>query len=191
MAQSITITLTVAGPRTGPFNLYSNLDNYRTPFETGVSRTNLLAGYTSVLVPDGATIIRVVSTFDCINFVDLSISGTTTTTTTSTTTTTTTAVPVRIDWVNAEINSGIYLDSDLYINGSIQGGGVDGSGYVDVLSGTTVIVGQNSGTTSGTTGVFRLTVKDITTPSTLYDTTVNRVVSEYIGVQTTNFVPQP
>jgi hypothetical protein len=192
MAQSVTITLTTAGPRTGPFNLYSNIDNYAIPFETGVSRTNLLAGYVSTTVPDGATIIRVVSIFDCISFVDLSISGvtTTTTTTTSTTTTTTTLLPARINWVNTDYNTGVYIDSDLYLNGSLQGGGIDGSGYIEVSANSTVLTGQNSGNSSGVEGAFRLIIKNTTNPATLYNNVTNATVSEYQAVQTTNFTAE-
>jgi hypothetical protein len=98
MAQTVLITLTVAGTDTGPFDLYSNVDGYLSAFEAGVSKASLLAGYTSVLVPDAATTIRVKSTSAlCTNYVDLPISLTTTTTTstssTSTTTTTTTIPP--------------------------------------------------------------------------------------------------
>jgi len=98
MAQTVLITLTVAGADTGPFNLLSDADGYAVPFETGVPKASLVSGYTSVLVPDLATIIRVQSTSVlCPNYVDLPISGLTTTTTTTaeptTTTTTTTEEP--------------------------------------------------------------------------------------------------
>jgi len=112
MAQTVLITLTTAGLDTGPFNLYSDADGYVTPFETGVTKVALVAGYTSTVVPDAATIIRVVSTGVCTNFIDLSItvvpttttttsststsSTTTTTSTSSTTTTTTTAAPLTV-----------------------------------------------------------------------------------------------
>lgn len=98
MAQTVLITLTLAGADTGPFNLYSDVDGYVVPFETGVAKAALQSGYTSVLVPDSTTIIRVQSTSVlCTNYVDLPISGITTTTTTTTeaptTTTTTTEAP--------------------------------------------------------------------------------------------------
>ncbi len=98
--QTVTITLTVAGTDTGPFDLYSDTDGYTTPFESGIAKAALVLGYTSVLVPDAATIIRVQSDSACTNFVDLDIVTTTTTTTstttstTSTTSTTTTEGPV-------------------------------------------------------------------------------------------------
>jgi len=96
MAKSVLITLTTAGTSTGNFELFSDVDGYVTPFETGVSRSALLAGYTSVLVPNAATIIRVQSDTGCTNFVNLPIIGTTTTTTTTlapATTTTTSSGP--------------------------------------------------------------------------------------------------
>ena len=94
---NVLITLTTAGADTGPFNLYSNVDNYTTAFETNISKGILMAGYTSTIVPPGTTAIRVWSMGICANYVNitLTVPATTTTTTTaaSTTTTTTTAVP--------------------------------------------------------------------------------------------------
>lgn len=94
---TVLITLTTAGSSTGPFSLYSDTDSYSVPFETGVSKSSLLAGYTSTLVPTSTTIVRVMSTGDCTNYIDISIVPCTTTTTTSssTTTTTTTAAPCQ------------------------------------------------------------------------------------------------
>lgn len=96
---TVLITLTTAGTSTGPFSLYSNVDSYSTPFVTGVSRSSLLAGYTSTVVPNGTTIIRVMSTGTCTNYTDISVvpcSTTTTTTTVTPTTTTTTTVAYQI-----------------------------------------------------------------------------------------------
>lgn len=91
MAQTVLITLTVAGLDTGPFDLYSNADAYAAPFETGISKVALVAGYLSTVVPDAATIIRVKSTSElCPNYIDLTITTTTTTTTSTTSTTTST-----------------------------------------------------------------------------------------------------
>ncbi len=90
MAQTVLITLTTAGLATGPFDLYSNVDGYITPFETGITRASLLSGYTSTIVPDTAFTIRVKSVNDiCNNYTDLTIVTSTTTTTSSTSTTTT------------------------------------------------------------------------------------------------------
>jgi len=80
---TVLITLTVAGADSGPFNLYSNLYGYTSAFETNVAKVDLLAGYPSALVPDYTTIIRVVSTGDCTNYIDIPLTSITTTTTTS------------------------------------------------------------------------------------------------------------
>lgn len=93
---TVLITLTTAGADSGPFNLYSNLDGFTSAFETGVSKAALLAGYSSALVPDYTTTIRIKSSGVCLNYIDVVLESTTTTTTTivgPTTTTTTTALP--------------------------------------------------------------------------------------------------
>lgn len=95
----VLITLTLAGVDTGPFNLYSDLDGYATPFQIGVSRLALLGGYTATTVPDGTSTIRVKSEGACISEINLPVAGAPTTTTTTTvgpvttTTTTTTVAP--------------------------------------------------------------------------------------------------
>jgi hypothetical protein len=69
---TVLIQLTTAGLDTGPFNLFSDLDGYTTPFEVGVAKVDLLAGYSSSLVPDGTTTIRVCSTsLYCSNCIDI------------------------------------------------------------------------------------------------------------------------
>jgi hypothetical protein len=70
---TVLITLTVAGIDSGPFNLYSNTDGYISAFETGVTRAALLAGYSSALVPNFTTIVRVQSTGDCSNNIDITL----------------------------------------------------------------------------------------------------------------------
>jgi len=70
---SITLLLTSAGTDTGPFSLYSNVDGYITPFETGVIRDTLQSGY-GTTAPDGTTIVRVKSTSAlCTNFIDITL----------------------------------------------------------------------------------------------------------------------
>ena len=81
---TVLITLTVAGADSGPFNLYSNTDGFVAAFETGVSKAALLAGYSSALVPDYTTVIRVLSTGDCTNYIDIVLDEPTTTTSTTT-----------------------------------------------------------------------------------------------------------
>ena len=95
---TVLITLTTAGNNTGPFNLYSNADGYTTAFETDVSRSALVAGYQSTIVPDGTTEVLVQSAGVCdrdlyLNIVGAPTTTSTTSTTTSTTSTTTTIVP--------------------------------------------------------------------------------------------------
>jgi len=101
---TVLITLTLAGANSGPFNLYSNSDGYTTPFESNVNKAALQAGYSSALVPDTASVIRVVSVGDCVNFIDIPLtsitsstsstsSTSTSSTSTSSTTTTTTTDP--------------------------------------------------------------------------------------------------
>ncbi len=91
---TVFITLTIAGSDSGPFDLYSNLDGYTSAFESGVSKASLLAGYSSSLVPDFTSTIRIKSNGVCTNYIDVLVdSPTTTTTSSSTSTTTTTVVP--------------------------------------------------------------------------------------------------
>lgn len=95
---TVTITLTLAGSDTGPFNLYSNVDGYTSAFQTNVSRTVLVAGLTTGTVPDGTTEILVESVGACNRDLYLVIDGapstTTTTSSTSTTSSTTTSTPL-------------------------------------------------------------------------------------------------
>lgn len=72
MAFSVIITLTF-GSEAGPFDLYSDVDGYVTPFVTGVPAGSFTFGYYTTIVPDGTTIIRVKSEGECINYVDLPI----------------------------------------------------------------------------------------------------------------------
>ncbi len=103
MPKSVTIQLLTAGADTGPFNLLSDADNYNTTFEVNVPKNSLISGYTTDLVPDIATIIRVQSISElCSNYVDLNYPTTTTTTTASPTTTTTTAAPTTTTTTTTE-----------------------------------------------------------------------------------------
>ncbi len=85
---TVLLQLTTAGSDVGPFDLYSNLDGYVTPFETGVSRADLLLGYSATTVPDYTSIIRIISTGVCKSSLNIILSHTTTSTTSTTTTTT-------------------------------------------------------------------------------------------------------
>jgi hypothetical protein len=60
MCKSVLITINYFGTSTGTnFSLYSNVDSYAVPFQTGVTKTSLLTGHTSHQVPDSATTIKV------------------------------------------------------------------------------------------------------------------------------------
>jgi len=83
MTTIITIVIPIGGDA-GPFNLYSNIDGFITPFETNISAAALEAGYTSSLVPNGTTVIRIKSNGVCTNYIDVTINLITTTTTSTT-----------------------------------------------------------------------------------------------------------
>lgn len=70
---NVLITLTVVGTDAGPFNLFSDVDGYTSAFDVGVTKAALEAGYTTSLVPDSTTIIRVMSVGICTNYIDLQI----------------------------------------------------------------------------------------------------------------------
>lgn len=65
--------LTSAGIDTENFSLYSNLDGFTIPFETNITKSALLAGFTSALVPDYTLIVRIKSNSNCVNFVDVTL----------------------------------------------------------------------------------------------------------------------
>jgi hypothetical protein len=75
MALSIRIVLTSLGVNAGPsFNLYSDNDGYVTAFDSA-TQTQLLAGYTSTLVPNNTLRIKVVSTGTCGTTIYIPITG--------------------------------------------------------------------------------------------------------------------
>jgi len=137
MSQTVEITIAAAGTDTGPFNLFSNADAYVTAFATGIAKSTLLVGYTSSVVPDAATIIRVKSnSANCTNYVDMTITDPT--------------PPPSIGFtVN---NSGQFPYP-------ISAGNGSASGTITNNSGSTIYVysyfnsgGQSSGTIQGDTG---------------------------------------
>ena len=68
------LTLTVAGNNTGPFKLYSDVDEFATPFETGVLKDDSVSGYLTATIPDHTTIVRIendTALSICTNFVDI------------------------------------------------------------------------------------------------------------------------
>jgi hypothetical protein len=87
----VLLKLTTAGTDTGPFNLFTNI-NYVTPFSTNVTKASLVAGL-EVTVPDTAITIRLVSTGNCINSIDVPIAPYVPPTTSTTTTIPNPALP--------------------------------------------------------------------------------------------------
>lgn len=72
---NVLIQLTIADIDTGPtFDLFSDINNYSSPFESGISKTALLTGHITSAVPGLASIIRVSSIGNCSSYVDLQIS---------------------------------------------------------------------------------------------------------------------
>lgn len=84
-----------AGNSTGPFKIYTDVDNFAVPVITNIPLSAMTApgGYTAT-VPDAAKIVRVMSYGTCFKEVDMNITGLTTTTSTSSTTSTSTTLPV-------------------------------------------------------------------------------------------------
>ena len=81
---TVLITLTTIGTDCSLFDIYSNIDNFLSAFETDVPKSSLSAGFSSANVPDGTTIIRVKAKGLCSNYIDLQLINITTTTTTTT-----------------------------------------------------------------------------------------------------------
>jgi len=96
----IEITLTIDG-QAGPFDLFSNVDNYVQAFDTQVPAASLTAGYI-VVAPAGTSIVRVCSTGVCTNCVDIPTNCPTTTTTTSSSTSTTTSTSTSTSTTTTE-----------------------------------------------------------------------------------------
>ena len=96
----IEITLTIDG-QAGPFDLFSNVDNYVQAFDTQVPAASLTAGYI-VVAPAGTSTVRVCSTGVCTNCVDIPTNCPTTTTTTSSSTSTTTSTSTSTSTTTTE-----------------------------------------------------------------------------------------
>lgn len=67
-----TLTLTITGADTGPFDIYQDTDNFSTAIETNVSKASLEAG-ASITLDTAAKTVRVVSTGGCLNYKDIDI----------------------------------------------------------------------------------------------------------------------
>lgn len=157
---TVFITLTTAGTDTGPtFNLYSDVDGFTSAFETGVLKTDLIIGYASSLVPDGTTIIRVMSEGICTNYIDIPVTLTTTTTTTI-------ANPANSTLTFNSYESGVFeftlsnpiYSTDVVITGAEVSGSfnndcstIDGTDIINSTNSVTILSGNSLGTSIGLT----------------------------------------
>ena len=143
---TVLITLTTAGTNTGPFDLYSNVDGYVSAFEIGVSKAALVAGYSSALVPNGATIIRIKSTGTCVNYIDVTVVTTTTTTTTAAPSTVTIDACANVQ-ADSSGNVVAYAYATAPVATTITVGVTWTASDTSTISGTvTILVGETCGT---------------------------------------------
>ena len=157
----IEITLTVDG-QAGPFDLFSNVDNFVQAFATQVPAASLIAGYI-VTAPPGTSTVKVCSTGVCTNCIEIptncpttttttsSSTSTTTSTSTSTSTTTTEQPPNKLNWELITNTPGSLLAADpqssnlkIDVNGvnvvdaTITGNASTQSGTIQILPGDVV-----------------------------------------------------
>ena len=154
----VLITLTLAGADTGPFSLYSNVDGYTTPFQIGVSRAALVAGYTSTLAPTGTTEVMVKSTGTCNRELYLLVTGATTTTTTSTSSTSTTSTTSTTTTLVPPSPTTLTNNGSKSIAGAIRKNGVNITGFGLGSGGATTTLSL-SGTTWGPTDKLQVVVQ--------------------------------
>lgn len=152
------ITLNIAGTDTGPFNLYSNINGYISAFAVNITKAQLLAGYVTDAIPNGTTIIRIMSIGDCTNYIDVPLPNclligtgvitipppTTTTTTTTLPLTTTTSTSISTSTTTTTV----------------------------IPTTTTTTSSSTSTTTSTTTATPTTTTTTTVTPTTTTTTTV-------------------
>lgn len=67
-----TLTLTISGGDSGPFDIYQDTDNFATAIATNIAGSTLAAG-TSITLDTSAKTVRVVSTGNCLNYKDIDI----------------------------------------------------------------------------------------------------------------------
>lgn len=143
MAQTLLITLTLAGSDTGPFDLFTDADGYAAPFASNVSKTSLTAGYLSTVIPDAATIIKVVSKGLCTNSIFLPIEGTTQTTTSSTSSTSSSSSSSSSSTSTSSTSTSTKLACVVGVFFNVTQGGV--VNYSSCCGGTIVSVGVEEG----------------------------------------------
>lgn len=68
---TILIQASSIGSDAGPFDLYSDVNGFTNAFETGITASQLLLGFVSYNVPNGTTVVRIISVNeDCNNYED-------------------------------------------------------------------------------------------------------------------------
>jgi hypothetical protein len=147
----ITISATSIGGNAGPFAIYQNFDAYVTPVDTGITRTQILAGYV-VTVNDATTTVRLISSGTCTNSTDISViypspTPTVTPSITPTVTTTPSATPIiTVNWF-AELNCATATYSFSKNGDTIASGGgiVSDNGTFTCVVGDTLTANQTSG----------------------------------------------
>jgi len=98
------------------------------------------------------------------------------------------ALNATVNWAQYEYYPSPWIDNDLYIDFVLLGGGVTGTtGSLSFPSGSSIYVNQNCQTTSGQTGSFTLKVRNETDAITLYNNTLNSVVTTYTNLQSFTF----
>lgn len=169
---TVLITLTTAGADTGPFNLFSDANEYTSAFAVGVSKLDLEAGYPSNVVPDETTTIKVQSVNSlCNNFILLPTGITTTTTTTvfSNSYFVSSGTPAC---VGGYVNISNVVNITVYSNKLLEDLVIGDSLYSDPGLTTLITSTYIRTTTSGTIGTLYLTISvpgiidTIETPST-------------------------
>lgn len=69
------ITLTQLGSEAGPFDLFSDVDNYVVPFETNIPSSAFVTGFLSENTPNGTQYVKLKSYGDCVNSIIVQIQG--------------------------------------------------------------------------------------------------------------------
>jgi hypothetical protein len=121
----VLITATSIGGNAGPFDIYQDFDSYATPVATGITRSQILSGYT-VTVNDAATIVRLISSGICTNTTNITLSGDIT----SCSDFTANNIYLKVNWSasgSVSTNSGVYGNSgycgdnlDIYANVNVE-----------------------------------------------------------------------
>ena len=121
----VLIEATSIGGNAGPFNIYQNFDSYATPVVTGITRSQILAGYT-VTFNDATTAFRLTSTGICTNSTDINLSADIT----SCSDFTTNNIYLKVDWFDS---GSVSTNSNTYdINNNYCGDNVDSFAYCTV-----------------------------------------------------------